>query len=111
MVCWWVLVYSGRKEPPLLCVSLSRSLQRKYRGEGGRATCLFWSFPHSRQQLSFPGQCTALQIIDHLPALGAGFSLFDSPNTQAKSFGVSCLDVGVCFVECVFSGITHAIDF
>jgi len=33
-------------------------------------------------------QVSALQIIDHLPALGAGFSLLGSPNKQAKSFGV-----------------------
>jgi hypothetical protein len=88
MVRWRVLVYYGRKEPPLLCGCLSLSLQRKYRREGGRTTHLCCSFPHSRQQLSFPGQCTALQIIDHLPALGAGFSLLGSPNKQAESFGV-----------------------
>ncbi len=40
------------------------------------------------------------------------FSLFGSPNKQAKSFGVLCLAVGVCFVEFVFfSGIPHTIDF
>ncbi len=33
-------------------------------------------------------QVSALQIIDHLAALGAGFSLLGSPSKQAKSFGV-----------------------
>jgi hypothetical protein len=86
--CWFTLAERNRLYSLSLFLFLSLSLQRKYRGEVGRTTHFCCSFPHSRQQLSFPGQCTALQIIHHLPALGAGFSLFGSPNNQATSFGV-----------------------
>jgi hypothetical protein len=58
-------------------------------------------------------QVSALQIIDHIPALGASFSLFWVVliNKQ-RVLEFWYLDVGVCFVECVFfSGITHAVDF
>jgi hypothetical protein len=66
-------------------VSLSRcNASREGKGE---EQSIFAAPSLTRANISV-SQVSALQIIDHLPALGAGFSLLGSPNNQAKSFGV-----------------------
>jgi hypothetical protein len=89
MVRWWALVYSGRKEPPLLSLSLSLSLSRcNASTEGTGEEQLIFAAPSLTRANNSVSQVSALQIIDHLPALGACFSLLGSPNEQVKSFGV-----------------------
>jgi hypothetical protein len=115
MVRWWMLVYSGRKEPPLLSLSFSFSLSRCNASTEGKweeqpifAAPSLTRANNSVSQVSAPHYRSSITSQLSVPVSRYSVVLITKP----RVLEFWCLDVGVCFVECVFfSGIIHAIDF